>query len=298
SSSLVSMLWNANASAKHHDGATVMQTTLRGDLAFEGIGLHTGARAAMRIRPAEPGSGLTFVLSSGKAGGSVRVPATSQYVTDTSRATAIGRNGASVSTIEHVLSALFGMGISNADIEVQGPEIPVLDGSSKMYAEAIAGIGALEQAVARREIALEAPFELRRGERAVIVLPAPDFCVRFIAEFPAPVGTQYFYGAIDPRTYIDEIASARTFGYLHEVEALRERGLALGGNLENALVFDADGPMQPLRWPNEVVRHKVLDLIGDFALLGAWPRCEIIAIKSGHELHALVTQALRERYCG
>ena len=292
------MLWNANASAEHHDDAPVMQTTLRDALIFEGVGLHTGVHATMRIRPADRRSGLTFVLSTGQAGGSIRIPATAQYVIDTSRATVIGRDGASVSTIEHILSALFGMGISNADIEVAGPEIPALDGSSKIYAEAIAGVGAVDQGMARKEIVLDEPFELRLGDRAVIALPAEEFRVRFVAEFPGPVGTQYFDGVIDPRTYIDEIAPARTFGYLHEVEGLRARGLALGGSLENALVFDADGPMQPLRWPNEVVRHKVLDLIGDFALLGAWPRCEIVAIKSGHELHALATRALRGRYCG
>ncbi|MBV8118258.1 MAG: UDP-3-O-acyl-N-acetylglucosamine deacetylase, partial [Candidatus Eremiobacteraeota bacterium] len=95
-----------------------------------------------------------------------------------------------------------------------------------------------------------------------------------------------------------DIAAARTFGYLHEVEALRERGLARGGSLDNALVFGPDGPLQPLRWPNEVVRHKVLDLIGDFALLGAWPQFEVVAFKSGHELHAAVTRALRARVCG
>ncbi len=291
------MLWSASASAKRHDDAPVMQTTLRDDLTFEGVGLHSGAPASMHIRPTEAGSGLTFVLAGG-AGRPVRVPATAEYVIDTSRATVIGRDGASVSTIEHVLSALFGMGVSNADIEVRGPEIPVLDGSSVIYAQAIESVGTVDQGVVRKEFVLDAPFEMRRGDRAVIILPAPEFRVRFVAEFAAPVGVQYFDGVIDPATYASEIASARTFGYLHEVEALRARGLALGGSLENALVFDAEGPMQPLRWPNEVVRHKVLDLIGDFSLLGAWPRFEIVAIKSGHELHAQVTQALRERHRG
>jgi UDP-3-O-[3-hydroxymyristoyl] N-acetylglucosamine deacetylase len=119
--------------------------------------------------------------------------------------------------------------------------------------------------------------------------------VRFVADFPAPIGTQYFCSEIDSERYVEEIAGARTFGYLHEVEALLARGLARGGSLENALVFTADGPLQPLRWPNEAVRHKVLDLIGDLALLGAWPRCELIAIKSGHQLHSSLTSALRTR---
>src|SRR5581483_3707078 len=122
---------------------------------------------------------------------------------------------------------------------------------------------------------------------------APEFAVRFVADFPPPVGTQYFRTTVAPESYRQDIAGARTFGYLHEIEALRARGLALGGSLENALVFGPDGPLQPLRWPDEAVRHKVLDLIGDLALLGAWPQCEIVAIKSGHELHAALARELR-----
>ncbi len=117
--------------------------------------------------------------------------------------------------------------------------------------------------------------------------------MRFIADFAAPIGTQYFDREIDSQQYAAEIAGARTFAYLNEIEALWARGLGRGGSLENALVFTPDGPMQPLRWPDEAVRHKVLDLIGDLALLGAWPQCEIVAIKSGHELHASLTRTLR-----
>jgi UDP-3-O-[3-hydroxymyristoyl] N-acetylglucosamine deacetylase len=136
---------------------------------------------------------------------------------------------------------------------------------------------------------------VRDGDRAIIVLPAAQFRVRFLADFAPPIGTQYFDGEIDAQTFRNEIASARTFGYLHEVEALLERGLARGGTLENALVFAPDGPMQEMRWENEPVRHKVLDLLGDFSLLGAWPQCEIVAIKSGHKLHCLATNQLREQ---
>ena len=127
----------------------------------------------------------------------------------------------------------------------------------------------------------------------IAAFPADAFRVRFVADFPAPIGTQYFAGQIDSSRYEAEIAGARTFAYLHEIEALWARGLGRGGSLENALVFAPDGPMQALRWPDEAVRHKVLDLIGDFALLGSWPQCEIVAIKSGHELHASMTRALR-----
>jgi len=267
----------------------MMQATLRTPVRFDGVGLHTGAQSCVDVLPAAVNSGLTFVL------GSMRVPATAEFVVDTSRATVLGREGATVSTTEHLLSALFAMGVSNAEIVVTGPEIPVRDGSSAEFAAAIAAAGVETQGVGRATVSLDAPMVVRDGDKMVAIVPSDAFRVRFVADFPAPVGTQYYYGAVDAQTYGQEIAAARTFGYLHEVEALRARGLALGGSLDNAIVFAPDGPMQPLRWPNEVVRHKVLDLIGDFALLGAWPLCEVVAIKSGHALHAQATRELRAR---
>ncbi len=214
---------------------------------------------------------------------------------DTSRATVLGRDGASVSTTEHLLSALFAMGVTNAEIHVDGPEIPAGDGSAAEFVAAIAECGIETQARPRAVLRVDEPLVIRAGDRMIAALPSPAFWVRFVADFPTPIGTQYYYGEIDSATYGEEIAGARTFGYLHEIEALLARGLARGGSLENALVFGPEGPMQPLRWPNEAVRHKVLDLIGDLALLGAWPQCEIVAFKSGHELHVAATRALRAR---
>lgn len=269
------------------------QKTLRKAVHLEGVGLHTGSHAVVDVLPAQADSGIAFTLLSG--GKSVTVPATAEHVVDTSRATVVGRDGASVSTTEHLLSALLAAGVSNAEIRVEGREIPIADGSAREFFDAIESAGIVSQTSPRPVFAPTEPFVVQSADRMVAVLPAPAFRVRFVADFPAPIGTQYFYGEIDAALYRDEIAGARTFGYLHEVEALRARGLALGGSLDNALVFAPDGPMQPLRWPNEVVRHKVLDLIGDFALLGAWPQAEIVAIKSGHELHALVARELRAR---
>lgn len=264
-----------------------MQATLRDRLRFEGVGLHTGARAAVEIRPAAPGAGLVFDLAG------TRVPATVEHVVDTSRATVLGRDGATVSTTEHLLSALFALGVTNAEIAVTGPEIPIRDGSAAAFVRDILACGIESQPAARVTLRLDEPIYVRAGDRLVAALPNDAFAIRFVADFPHPVGTQYFCDEVDPERYRDDIAGARTFGYLHEVEALRRRGLALGATLDNALVFGPDGPLQPLRWPNEAVRHKVLDLIGDLALLGAWPLCEIVAIKSGHELHASATRALR-----
>lgn len=266
------------------------QATLAAPVAFEGVGLHTGAAVRVELRPAPEDSGLVFAL--GDDG--FAIPALAEYVTETSRATVVGRDGRSVSTVEHLLSALFGLGVTNATIAVSGPEIPVLDGSGKRFVELIDGVGLAPQPVARKTMRLHEPYFVRDGDRMIAAFPSDGFRVRFLADFPAPVGTQYYDGAMNASIYRNDICGARTFGYLREVEALRARGLAQGGSLENAIVFDENGPMRPLRWANEVVRHKVLDLLGDFALLGAWPQFDVVAIKSGHALHAAAALALRK----
>ena len=264
--------------------------TLRDTLRFQGVGLHTGDTASMEIRPAPAGTGYVFVLSDG-----ARIPALAEFAVETPLCTIVQSHGRSISTIEHVLSALMGMGVSDAEIALHGPEIPILDGSAKIYVDAICETGLQLSDRPRSQITVREPFEIRERDKAVIVLPADAFRVRFIADYDAPIGTHYFDNTITPETYRNEIAPARTFTFLRDVEAMRAQGLARGGSLDNALVYDEEGPMQPLLWGNEIVRHKVLDLIGDFALLGAWPRCEVIAIKSGHAMHARVTRALRQQ---
>jgi UDP-3-O-[3-hydroxymyristoyl] N-acetylglucosamine deacetylase len=264
------------------------QHTLRETLAFEGVGLHTGAAVRARLVPQPANHGIRFSLD-----GAESFPATSDHVVETRRATVLGDGTRTVSTVEHVLSALFAMGVDNALVEVAGPEMPVLDGSSGVYAEAIVAAGLVEQPALRPRFALPAPAVFADGDAIVVVTPADDFRIRYAVDFAAPVGAQYFDATIDAETFRGEIAHARTFGYVHEVEALLAAGLARGGSLDNALVFAPEGPLTPLRWPNDVVRHKTLDLIGDFALLGAWPQFEVIAIKSGHRLHAKAVAGLR-----
>jgi UDP-3-O-[3-hydroxymyristoyl] N-acetylglucosamine deacetylase len=268
------------------------QYTLRDVLEFEGVGLHTGVATRVTIRPQVAGSGLRFRLGEG---GPI-VPALAEHVVETRRATVIGSGDRTVSTVEHVLSALFGMGVDNALIEVAGPEIPAMDGGAAVFAQAIEHVGVAGQGAPPHILTVDRAFYYRDGDATLVVLPAEEFRVKFLVDFAPPVGTQYFDDTIDPQRYLAEIAPARTFGYLHEIEALLAAGLARGGTLDNALVFAPDGPMTPLRWPNEVVRHKVLDLLGDLALLGARPRCEIISVKSGHRLHALATNDLRVAY--
>jgi len=264
------------------------QTTLRDAIAFEGAGLHTGAAARVRVLPAPAGHGLRFRLDD-----AVEFPARADYVVDTVRATVLGCGEHRVSTVEHLLSALLGCGVDNALIAVDGPEIPVRDGSAKEFADAIDAVGLATLHEARvRWIPTEARV-FRDGEKLLVVAPAASFRVRMTVDYPQPIGAQYVEAEITPEAYRTEVAPNRTFGFLHEVEALMKRGLAQGGTLENAVVFGPDGPLAPLRSPHEPARHKVLDLVGDFALLGAYPQCEVIAIKSGHKLHCTAVRELR-----
>lgn len=263
------------------------QTTLRDVIAFEGAGLHTGASARVRVLPAPAGHGLRFRLDD-----AVEFPARADYVVDTVRATVLGSGEHRVSTVEHLLSALLGCGVDNALIAVDGPEIPIMDGSAKPFADAVDAVGLTTLHEARVRWIPTEPHVFRDGDKLLVVAPASSFRVRMTVDFPAPVGAQYVEAEIVPETYRREIAANRTFGFQREVEGMLKRGLAQGGTLENAVVFGADGPLAPLRTPNEPVRHKALDLVGDFALLGAYPQCEVIALKSGHKLHCMAVREL------
>lgn len=263
------------------------QTTLRDPIAFEGAGLHTGAPAKVRVLPAPAGHGLRFRLND-----EVEFPARADYVVDTARATVLGTGAHRVSTVEHLLSALLGSGVDNALIAVEGGEIPVADGSAKVFADEIEAVGLATLPAARvRWIPTETRV-FRDGDKLLVVAPASSFRVRMLVDYPHPVGVQYVETEITPESYRSEVAPNRTFGFLHEVEALIKRGLAQGGTLENAVVFGPDGPLAPLRSPTEAARHKILDLVGDFALLAAYPQCEVIAIKSGHKLHCMAVREL------
>jgi UDP-3-O-[3-hydroxymyristoyl] N-acetylglucosamine deacetylase len=261
---------------------------LRDAIEFAGVGLHTGLPGRVRILPAKAGAGLRFRLDD-----SVEFPARGDYVIDTRRATMLGIGERTVSTVEHLLSAILGMGVDNALLCVDGPEIPVMDGSAKVFADAIAQVGSLLQREPRQRFIPTSPHLFRDGDKLLIVVPASTFRIRMTVDYDEPIGAQYRDMEIDPETYLTEIAFNRTFGFEHEVQALIRRGLAQGGTLDNAVVFGPDGPLAPLRAADEPCRHKILDLIGDLALLGAYPQCEVIAIKSGHKLHCMAVRELR-----
>jgi UDP-3-O-acyl N-acetylglucosamine deacetylase len=199
-----------------------------------------------------------------------------------------------VNTVEHVLAALFGMGVDNATIAVQGDEVPILDGSALPFARAILEAGMVEQPAPRRMLELREPVWYEDDGKLLAVLPADEFSISFFVSFPEPVGHQFLATPpITPDYFLREIAPNRTFGFKHEIDALAAAGLARGGSLDNAVVIDTDGYLSELRFPDEVVRHKALDLIGDFALIGMYPRARVIAIKSGHALHVAAARAMR-----
>ena len=203
------------------------QHTLKDRFEFEGVGLHTGALAHVSVRPQIAGSGLRF--RSGSGAGAVSFPAHAEHVVETRRATVVGVGDTTVSTVEHLLAALFAMGVDNAAIEIDGPEIPVMDGSSAAFAEAIAKVGLVDQRAPRAIFTIAQPMILRDGDAVIAIAPSDAFRVRFAADFAPPIGAQFIDATIDPDFFIREIAPARTFGYLHEVEAL------LAANLVAAL---------------------------------------------------------------
>ena len=263
------------------------QTTLRSAIEFSGVGLHTGRPARVRVLPAPAGSGLRFRLDD-----AVEFPAHPDYVVDTRRATVLGLGEHRVSTVEHLLSALCGCGVTNASIAVDGPEIPAADGSALEFVRAIDAAGIVEQVPAQLRNVIREPHLFRDGDKLLAVVPAPAFRVRMTIDFPAPVGAQYVDYDSSTAAYRSAIAPNRTFGFRHEVEALLARGLAMGGSLDNAVVFDTDGPMSPLRAADEPARHKILDLIGDLALSGMNLTGRIVAYRSGHPLNVEMAKTL------
>lgn len=265
------------------------QHTLGREISLSGVGLHTGCKATVTLAPAPANAGFSLLLADGS-----RIAASSDAVRSTKRCTTLASSTAEVNTVEHVLAALFGMGIDNAQIIVDAEEIPIMDGSALPFAEAIANAGSREQRVPRRVLTLRTTYWHRDGDKLLVCVPADRFKVNFFVAFPPPVGNQFIEtGPVTPEYFIRQIAPNRTFGFRSEIETLYSQGLALGGSLDNAVVVDRDGYMGPLRFPDEIVRHKVLDLIGDFALLGMYPRCEVIALKSGHALHVAAVRDLR-----
>jgi len=262
------------------------QHTFKQSVSCVGIGLHSGKKVRLSLRPAPADTGIVFVRTD--LDGSPPIPARLDNVVDTLRATTLGLDGVTVSTVEHLLSALSGLGVDNARIEVSSPEVPIMDGSSEPFVRLIRSAGLERQDRPRKYYTLSGPLTVRDGDRFVSAVPSSDFKVECFIDFDHPLMKNQSYTVTVTRSAFEsEISRARTFGFLREVEYLKQQGLALGGSLDNAVVMDDCGVLnqEGLRYHNEFVRHKALDFIGDAALLGAPILGRFSASKAGHRLH-------------
>lgn len=264
---------------------TTYQKTIRQPVEISGIGLHTGFCSHMRFSPAPENSGIVFRRSDLKH---FSIPAIRQYVAKVSYATSLMKQGVLIATVEHVLSAIHALGIDNLNVEVDTMEIPITDGSAHPFVEILSRAGLQTQEAGRQYLRLLQPIRLVSGEKWMEAEPFAGFRIHYSIEFEHPlIRHQEFTFCLDREDYATEIARARTFGFAEEVEALRQAGLAKGGSMENAVVLGKDGILnkEGLRYPNEFVRHKVLDLIGDFCLLGKPLLASVRAHRAGHALH-------------
>ncbi|MEW6611295.1 MAG: UDP-3-O-acyl-N-acetylglucosamine deacetylase [Pseudomonadota bacterium] len=271
----------------------VRQRTLKNMVWGTGIGLHSGKKVYIGLRPAPANTGIVFHRTD--LGEGALVKACPENVVDTQLSTNLGKDGVRVATVEHLMSALAGMGIDNAYIDLDGPEVPIMDGSAAPFVFLIQCAGIEEQSAPKRFIRITRPVQVQDGDRWTRLEPYDGFRVSFAIDFDHPVirhGQQFVSIDFSTTSFVKEVSRARTFGFMREVEALRQMGLALGGNLDNAIVVDdyrvlnEDG----LRYDDEFVRHKILDSIGDLYLMGY----AMIGHFSGHKSgHALNNQLLR-----
>lgn len=263
------------------------QRTIAEKISCTGVGLHSGAPVELALHPARAGTGIVFVRTDGPR--PVEIPARASSVTSTRNSTTLGREPSTVHTVEHLLAALYGLGVDNAVVEVNGPEIPIMDGSAASFVYLLRSAGLYEQAAPRHILRVRRPIEIRDGAKWIRVEPSRLFKVSYRIDFDHPaIGRQALRGLdLSNGAFERDLARARTFGFLREVQALWRAGLARGGSLENTVVLDAERVLnaEGLRWSNEFVRHKVLDLLGDLALLGMRFQGHIKVRRGGHALH-------------
>lgn len=268
------------------------QTTISRPIETSGIGLHTGVEVNLALKPAPENTGYIFVRTDLD---NFEIPASVEYISHCSYATTLMRRGVVLSTCEHLLSALRGSGVDNCFIELDNIEIPIMDGSSENFVELLERAGLAEQKAARRSFQVLEKVEFEQGDRRMSIEPSDRYEIECVIDFPHPfINNQAFHFVFENGSFGKEIASARTFGFTTEIETLRKANLALGGSLDNAIVLTPGGMLNetPLRFDDEFVRHKILDIIGDFALLGMPILGKITAEKSGHSVHAALMSKL------
>jgi len=274
------------------------QRTLKSAIKTTGVGLHTGVRVELALIPAPIDTGIVF--SRIDLPQRVNIPAVATNVGETRLSSTLTGAGGSVSTVEHLMSALSGLGIDNLLVEIAGPEVPIMDGSASPFVFLLQSAGIAEQRAPKRYLRVTAPVEVRDGDKWARFDPFDGFRLDFTIDFPHPVfGSENRQVIVDfaQVSYVKEVARARTFGFMQDVEAMRAAGLGLGGSLQNAIVLDEFKVLnqEGLRYDNEFVRHKVLDAIGDLYLLGGPLIGQYTAYKSGHALNNLIARQLLAR---
>jgi len=271
-----------------------LEQTIAGPLEFSGVGLHSGAPVTMRLLPAPAGSGIVFRRTDLD---NFEITADGRNVAKVSYATSLMRQGVLISTTEHLLSALVGMGIDNVIAELDNLELPILDGSALPYVQAFLNAGIRTQRRRRETIRVLRPVEVREGNKFIGVYPGTGYSIQYSIDFPAPIGHQRAHVDLAAETYGASIAAARTFGYKADEKKLRDMGLIRGAGPESAIILTPKGPENgPLRFADEYVRHKILDLIGDLALAGKRIEGHVVAERAGHAMHtALVSRLLKDR---
>lgn len=267
------------------------QRTIGRSVTLSGTGLHTGTAVRITLRPGLPDGGIVFVRCDTPAAEPIR--ATIAAVTESRRGVTLGAGEATVATVEHLLSAAVGMGVDNLRVEVDGPELPALDGSAAGFVRALENAGSVDQHVPAREIHLGAA-EISEGRGRAVTREGEDFRVTYTVELPAPLGRQRCSAGL--AGYREDIAPARTWGFADEAAALEAAGLARGASLDNVLVIGPAGYVNAPRFPDEPARHKILDLVGDLALLGARLRGAVEVIAGGHSLHLALAREITRRW--
>jgi UDP-3-O-[3-hydroxymyristoyl] N-acetylglucosamine deacetylase len=260
-----------------------------------GIGLHSGQKVKMSLKPAPAEYGIRFQRTDL---GGMEIPAHISHLGARPHLqTSLANGGATVDTVEHLLAALRSLGVDNACVELDHSEVPIMDGSSAPWVYLIQDAGVRELTAPRRSIQILRQVQVQQGDKRIAVYPSDRFKVSYTIRFDHPLlRHQQKTLDLDEQTFVDEIAPARTFGFLKEVEMLRQRGLALGGSLENAIVLGETGVLNPLRFEDEFVRHKILDVLGDLALVGHPILGHLVVHRGGHALHtAFATELLKQR---
>ena len=268
--------------------------TLAAERVIEGVGLHSAVPVRLRLRPAPPLTGIVFVRTDL---GGVRIPALIENSGPSFYATVLQKDGATVSTIEHLMASLYAMQVDDLDVELDAAEVPILDGSSQPFVREILAAGFREHDVVREYLHITRPVTVTHDDKRISVHPCSEYRVTYAIDFDHPaLGYQELTASVwRADQFAEKLAPARTFTFEHEIATLRQRGLALGGSLDNAVVIGKDGILNDtLRYADEFVRHKMLDLTGDLSLLGRPLRGHVVAYRAGHDLHARLARAIAD----